>query len=209
MSDRMIGIPDIAGWPLREIGEVCELISRGFAPAYVEYSPVKVIGQRCVQNSGFDDAAVRFNDSRVTRALYAKAGDVLLNSTGTGTIGRSCVFQEEDGRYIVDSHVTVLRPSASLDSRWVNSLLRSSWGQRYLESYCYTGSTNQVELSRSELIGTKIPVPSLAEQRQITEILDSLDDQINAMNQQIVKLNLLRQGMLDDLLTGRVRTRTE
>lgn len=201
MNDRPISIPNIPDWPSRKIGEVCQLISRGFAPAYVDYSRIRVIGQRCVQNDSFNASAARFHDIRISRVMRAENGDILLNSTGTGTIGRSCVFRPEGGDYIVDGHVTVLRPSLTVDSRWLNSLLRSPWGQRHLESYCYTGSTNQIELSRSELVKMEIPTPPIRDQRRIAEILDSVDDHINVTEKVISKLRLQKSGLLTQLLS--------
>lgn len=199
MREASMGVPNAAGWEERPLKEVCELINRGTAPVYVEHSEVRAIGQRCVQSEGFAPAAARFHDPRVRRVLKAQRGDVLLNSTGTGTIGRSCLF-DEDGSYMIDSHVTVLRTRENqLDPRWLNFLLQSSWGQRHLESHCYTGSTNQVELSRTELVNTAVPLPPVAEQRRIAEILDALDNQIKAGEKLVEKQLQIKQGLLEDL----------
>lgn len=135
------------------------------------------------------------------RALVAQPGDVLLNSTGTGTIGRSCIFNAQ-GDFTVDSHVTVLRPTADLlDSRWLDLLLRSSWGQRHLETHCYSGSTNQIELSRTQLTLSRFPIPPLPEQRRIAEILDKVDEAIRKTEEVIAKLKQVKAGLLHDLLT--------
>lgn len=201
MSDHSMHIPNLVGWPTRPIREVCELVSRGFAPVYVDRSPVKVIGQRCVQESGFNVLAVRFNNIHAKRVLAALPGDVLLNSTGTGTIGRSCVFREETGDYIVDSHVTVLRASRSkLDPYWLNALLLSRWGQQHLESHCYTGSTNQIELARSGLLDTNLPLPPIGEQQQVAEIIDTLDSQIAISERTIGKLVVIAGAITRQLL---------
>lgn len=201
MPERAMGIPNSAGWKEYPLGEVCETLTRGTAPVYVEHSSVMAIGQRCVQNAGFDESQARPHDSRmVSRVLWARAGDVLLNSTGTGTIGRSCIF-DHTGSFIVDSHVTVLRarPSA-LDPRWLNNVLRSLWGQRHLETHCYTGSTNQVELSRNELAQSSIPIPPLEEQRRIAEILDVLDSYMSSLHSIVEKRLTTRGAILGELL---------
>ena len=94
-------------WRERRFGELTRVLRRGTAPVYVEASPVQAIGQRCVRNDGFDAAATRPYDSRADAAVRPETGDVLVNSTGTGTIGRSCVFRDEQGEYMVDGHVTL------------------------------------------------------------------------------------------------------
>lgn len=137
----------------------------------------------------------------MNRVLIPERGDVLLNSTGTGTIGRSCVFSAE-GSFVVDGHVTVLRPKhGQTDGRWLNAVLRTPWGQSFLETQCYSGSTNQVELSRTRLAAGWVPCPPFLEQRQIAEILDALDEAIRKTEQIIAKLQQVKQGLLHDLLT--------
>lgn len=197
-----VGIPNEAGWPKKTLDELCTLISRGTAPVYVESSSVLAIGQRCVTTSRFAPEFARPHSERAMRnVLRPEPGDVLLNSTGTGTIGRSVVFGH-DGSFIVDGHVTVLRPKPeSADGRWLNTVLRTSWGQRHLERFCYAGSTNQLELSRTPVKASMLPVPLLAEQHAIAQILDTLDTAISETEALIDKLKAVKQGLLHDLLT--------
>jgi type I restriction enzyme S subunit len=189
-------------WPTKTIYEACQIVSRGTAPVYVENSTVLAIGQRCVREFGLQPEEARFHDQRsMTRVLKACKRDVLLNSTGTGTIGRSCIFNA-DGTYIIDGHVTLLRSDPDqLDGRWLNALLQSPQGQLHLETQCYSGSTNQVELSRERLSATSIPLPSLPEQRRIAEIFDTIDEAIQKTEALISKLKAMKQGLLHDLLT--------
>jgi type I restriction enzyme S subunit len=106
------------------------------------------------------------------------------------------------GSFMVDGHVTVLRPRDSIaDGRWIEALVRSPWGQSHLESRCFSGSTNQVETSRTQLASTRIPAPPLAEQRRIAEILDTIDGTIRSTEGLIAKLGQMKQGLLHDLLT--------
>ena len=202
MPDIRLGIPNAPEWPERPLGELCSQISRGTAPIYVERSDVRAIGQRCVTVTGFDASRSRPHSSRaLTGVLRPEAGDVLLNSTGTGTIGRSCVF-DGLGFFMVDGHVTDLRPDAgSLDGSWLNAVLRSPWGQGHLERYCYSGSTNQIELNRLPLVATRIPTPPIGEQRAFAAILDTLDITIRQTESIIEKLKQVKQGLLHDLLT--------
>ncbi|WP_445402195.1 restriction endonuclease subunit S [Zobellella sp. An-6] len=204
MSEISVAIPNYANWPLVPLSKICSIISRGTAPVYVESSDIKAIGQRCITHADFDASVARPHSENAMSGngvLRAKKGDVLLNSTGTGTIGRSCIFDEE-GEFIVDGHVTLLRPLNHLiDSRWLNILIRSSWFQTHMERYCYTGSTNQLELSRSQLSLSAVAIPPFPEQNKIGDILDTLDDKIRQTEAIIAKLQQVKQGLLHDLLT--------
>lgn len=195
-----------ADWPVRTVGESTRLLRRGTAPVYVDQSDVLAIGQRCVTDAGLDRTRARpHSDRAMSRVIVPEDDDVLINSTGTGTIGRSVVFRSDTTRYIVDGHVTIARPrDGELIGRWLNDNLRSPGGQRYLESRCYAGSTNQVELSSATLASMPISVPEIGEQRRIAEILDALDNQIRSTERLIVKLRNTRDGLVDSLLTSGV-----
>ena len=186
----------MADWNEVTLGEVTVLISRGTAPVYVDDSRIWAIGQRCIQDNAFIPSAGRPHDDSVAARLIAEPGDVLVNSTGTGTIGRSCVYDRSRGEFMVDGHVTVVRADPSqADPRILNELLRLPEGQRYLESRCYTGSTNQVELSRAELSCSPIRLPPLEEQRRIAEVLDTVDESIQVAGRVVQKLREVRNGL--------------
>jgi len=202
MSDLNVDISNKADWPTKSIDSLCTLISRGSAPVYVEHSNVLAIGQRCVASTGFNPDLARPHSQRAMRnVLRPELGDVLLNSTGTGTIGRSVIFNTS-GNFIVDGHVTVLRPDAErAESIWLNSVLRTPWFQNHLERFCYAGSTNQLELSRTPLRTSSLPVPSVDEQRAMGLVLNTLDIAIQETEAIIAKLRAVKQGILHDLLT--------
>lgn len=198
----IVDIPNEAGWPVRSVDSLCSLISRGTAPVYVEHSEVLAIGQRCVTATDFAPDFARPHSHRAMRnVLQPEPGDVLLNSTGTGTIGRSVIFNSP-GAFIVDGHVTVMRPRVELaDSRWLNSVLRTPALQRHLERFCFVGSTNQLELSRTPLRVSKLPTPNIDDQRAMGRVIDTLDTAIHETEAIIAKLKAIKQGLLHDLLT--------
>lgn len=103
---------------------------------------------------------------------------------------------------MVDGHVTVLRSRRDYaDGRWLNALVRSPWGQSFLETQCFAGSTNQLELSRTKLAAGRAPVPPVTEQQKIAEVLDTLDEAIRKTEAIVAKLEQVKQGLLHDLLT--------
>jgi type I restriction enzyme, S subunit len=203
MNEPVSVIPNHAGRAVKTLSSISTLLRRGTAPVYVESSDVYAIGQRCVTVADFDASASRPHSERaMSRVLEPQLGDVLINSTGTGTIGRSVIFNDESRRYIVDGHVTLIRPAQQCAvPQWLNEILRSPWVQRYLESHCYAGSTNQIELSSSALSAIPVAVPTVPEQRWISEVLCTLDEEIRAAQDIIAKIKVAKTGLLQDLLT--------
>ena len=101
-----------------------------------------------------------------------KSGDVLVNSTGTGTVGRTRLFDEcclgEYPFVVPDSHISVVRTVAEIDSFYIWAILSSNWGQQYLEDNL-AGSTNQKELYIGVLEDMLIPLPPKNEQKKIAK----------------------------------------
>lgn len=87
--------------------------TKGIAPKYVDASSVIVLNQKCIRNNKIDYSLSRFTDDSkmVPENKLVKRGDILVNSTGTGTAGR-CAFVDKLPRnhhLIVDSHILILR----------------------------------------------------------------------------------------------------
>lgn len=169
------------GWRWERLGDLCSYVSRGRGPKYVQTDGVRVINQRCVRWAGVDleyckltstDAAARLPDEQLLRD-----GDILWNSTGTGTIGRAAVFRPVDNVPVVaDSHVTIVR-LRELEPQWVWLWINTIGVQQAVAG---TGSTNQVELARQTVVHLPIPVPPPDALRlllgRIDELFAEIDD---------------------------------
>lgn len=91
--------------------------------------------------------------------------------------------------------------SDEADLRFYRRFFESGGFQRRLEQVA-TGTTNShVRARPSETLTWDVPFPPLAEQRQVAEILDTLDEGIRGTEQLVAKLELMKQGLLHDLLT--------
>ena len=166
------------GWVWARLGSLCSYIQRGKGPVYAEHSAHRVISQKCIHWYGLDLGPARFITSesltKYEDIRYLKSGDLLWNSTGTGTIGRACLVpQDLDAAGLVaDSHVTVVRP-VSLDSVYLWRWIQSPYVQNEIEGSA-SGTTNQIELNTSTVFNQLIPVPPLAEQSRIVARVEEL-----------------------------------
>jgi type I restriction enzyme S subunit len=102
--------------------------------------------------------------------------DILVNSTGEGTLGRVAQIKTVSEPTTVDSHVTILRPNPKVvDPPFLGCLVRKL--QPVIEQMA-EGSTGQTELSRTRLGELEIDIPPLPTQKAIAHILGTLDDKI-------------------------------
>jgi type I restriction enzyme S subunit len=165
-----------SGWRTAALGDVSSFLNRGISPKYLDTGGICVLNQRCVRDHRVSFDLSRRHDARAKRIekeRFVQAGDVLVNSTGTGTLGRVAQLREDPPEpTTVDSHVTIVRPAP---------------GKFYPEFFGYMlmviedaitqageGCGGQTELARSALAEKfQIHFPeSIAEQQRIVRILD-------------------------------------
>ena len=125
-------------------------------------------------------------------------GDILINSTGVGTAGRVTMF-DLDGTFVVDSHITILRPNKEkvLPDFVLQSLVKI--GFKNIEAMAL-GSSGQIELSLTTIQNIKIPLPSLPEQQQIVSEIEKIETQIAELEQQLKEIPLEKERVLKKYL---------
>ena len=176
----MFGAPLLneKGWPLKRIGDLFSLISRGKQPSYVDHSSVRVVNQACIYWDRFNFENVKYHDPQSgKKTLPIKKDCILINSTGTGTLGRCNVFPElTDGyTYAVDSHVTVLSGSSDVNAYFFKCFLHREDVQKKIYAECVNGSTNQIELSKEKLSDVLLIVPPIDLQEQFAAFVRQSD----------------------------------
>jgi len=167
------------GWEWVRLGTASVYIQRGIGPRYSDILEIPVISQKCIQWSGFNKNVVRFIDpftiDKYRDERFIRNGDLLWNSTGTGTIGRINIYRDELNEFkkvVADSHVTVVRLTGLCNDYVLNFLISPSV-QHHIEESA-SGTTNQIELNTSTVINQIFPLPPLAEQRRIVAKVDRL-----------------------------------
>ena len=152
-------------------------IKRGKSPKYADDGSVYVFAQKCnVKLGGIDISLAKFLDMKTFEKYpveeYMVDEDIVINSTGNGTLGRIGIFHDYDriNDFIIvpDSHVTIIRACHQLKKDYLFYTLK--YYQPYLEKLG-EGSTNQTELRPSTVAALFIPIPPVEEQERIVEKL--------------------------------------
>ncbi len=184
-------------WITKPLGEITSYIAKGIPPKYVDRKTddsIYVLNQKCNRNFviSYDDA--RFHD--LTKKVIAnekmlKTGDVLINSTGTGTAGRVAQIHELKGDTTFDGHMILLRPTSEVESLYFGYAVKSH--QQEIENFA-EGSTGQTEINRVRLLNeVLISFPKdKSDQQAISHLLKNIDDKIE-LNIRINN-NLLQQA---------------
>lgn len=199
------------GWIESTIGEVCNYVQRGKSPKYAETSRLPIINQKCVRWTGVDERFLKFVDpqqwSSWTEERFLVREDVLWNSTGTGTIGRAALFEglASSDRAVVDSHITILRPGGAVSGKFLHRFIQSPAVQNAIADM-QSGTTNQVELNRAQIVETVLPLPPLAEQMRIVAKLDALNAKSARARTELARVETLvsryKQAVLSQAFNG-------
>lgn len=212
LGPRRLDIP--RGWKKARLEEVSEIITRGKQPTYVNEGGVPVLNQSCIYWNGFHPEELKRLDSEVADGwkdkYWVKEGDVLINSTGKGTLGRALEWTKESDTHALDSHITRVHPDKSvLDPTYFRFYLESNHGQKMLYAFCVAGSTGQIELSKTDLQTMPILLPPVEEQREISEAFHRVNKKLQDEQETKEELQELKRGLMQDLLTGKVRVNTD
>ena len=166
------------GWTWVRLQTCCQKeIKRGKSPKYTESSGTLVFAQKC--NTKYDginmDLALYLDESTLVKYPddeYMQDKDTVINSTGTGTLGRVGIYRRTDNRrempVVPDSHVTVIRANNGISAEYIHHFLKAY--QQELEKLG-EGSTNQKELKQLTLKNLIVALPPYAEQERIIEII--------------------------------------
>ncbi len=195
------------GWSVKPLSELCSYLSRGIGPAYLEAGGVLVLNQKCIRDHRVNpDLGRRHNDEKKSiKGRLVEQFDVLVNSTGVGTLGRVAQVLQLSEPTIVDSHVTIVRAAKGIDSHFlgVNLTSRESEIEGLGE-----GSTGQTELSRVRLGTLPVLTPPTEVQSAFGQFARPIFDRIAANDHQCRTLATLRDTLLPKLLSGELSTAT-
>src|SRR5260221_7737929 len=155
-------------WQTKRLEDVSEYISRGISPKYTDGRGILVLNQKCIRNHVVNFQLARkhdLNSRKTSTGKSLKVGDILINSTGVGTLGRVAQVKSLIEDATVDSHITIVRPKNGLfDTDFLGYVLISIEEEIQKAG---EGASGQTELSRNRVKDFIISFPeSIKEQRR-------------------------------------------
>jgi type I restriction enzyme S subunit len=194
-------------WEAVQLSKVCSKITDGVhkKPNYVSKGIPFITIKNLTFSSGINFSDVNFitkeDHKEFIKRTHPEKGDVLL--TKDGTLGIPRVI-ETDTEFSIFVSLALLKPIREvLDSYFLCQALESPIVSSQLLLNQAGSALKHIHLI--DLRSSWIPLPSLEEQLAIVERIRSIDDLINYSLSQLNSLSQIKQGLMQDLLTGRVR----
>lgn len=186
-------------WKITTIGAISSLVTRGIAPKYDDSSDQIVLNQKCIRDHTIDISLSRRHLPKKINEKWISKGDLLINSTGTGTLGRVAQVWFEANNMTVDSHVTIVRPKDPILQSYIGF-----WGLSHeseIEAQ-HTGSTGQTELPRDRVKAMELPLPDEDTLSKFNELVIPMTSTVISNQEENARLSQLRDALLPKLMSG-------
>ena len=195
-----LGVP--VGWSKAAIAEQTTFLNRGITPSYNESAPGLVINQKCIREGRLSMLPARRQSKEVKPERLIQKGDVLINSTGAGTLGRVAQVRSPVENCTVDTHVTIARP---IGKEWATYFGQALISLEPTLSGMGKGATNQLELSRNDIGAIEIWHPPVAVAHDFHELVWPMLEQAENLLSANQKLVEARDALLPKLMSGEIQ----
>ncbi len=196
-------------WMPRKLADISAFITKGSTPTTYgfnwETSGVLFLRSECVSDAGIDltqSMHISPEAHAVLKRSEVLQGDLLM--TITGNVGRVVQATPECDGSNINQHIARIRINdPQINSRFVYHY----FSQRRVRKDFEKITTGQAypQLSLAQVRDCKIPMPDLPERNRIAGVLSDMDTEITALEARREKTRLIKQGMMQELLSGRVR----
>lgn len=194
-------------WSTPCLGQLIHSVEYGSSVKSQPSGRIPVLRMGNLQNGGVDwrDLVFTNNDAEIRRYLLSP-GDVLFNRTNTiDLVGKTAIYKGEQLAIFAGYLIRIIEDKSLLDSRFLNYVLNAEFSKRY-SLKILSVAVGQANINGKKLKTYPVPVPpTLTEQQAIANTLSDMDDLIESLEQLLNKKSQIKQGAMEELLTGQRR----
>lgn len=198
------------GWRIEQLGELLVGAPKnGFSPREATvWEGVQVLGLGCLTRRGYEPRQLKFaprTESLKSGALL-RDGDFLISRANTPELVGLCgIFRDDGVPTIYPDLMMRLSVGPELEPRFLEVQLLGNDARRRLTALAVGTSSSMAKLNSRSVSQFLIAIPSVDEQRAILKYLAPCTDQLRALQRRLDKLHVQKLGLMQDLLTGKVR----
>ena len=196
-----------AGWPSVTLADVTDVrlssVDKKTTPGE---SRVRLCNYSDVYNNNVLRANMGYMEAtaseREIQNCRLGVGDVVItkDSETPGDIGIPAVVRERIADLVCGYHLAILRPKKSvLDGEYLNYALATKHARRQCQMYA--NGITRFGLRAGDIQRISIPLPPLLVQRKVAAILSSVDDAIEKTQAVVEQVQVVKRGLMQELLT--------
>ncbi len=198
-------------WQVRSLSYLLESIEAGNSPSCPDRPAVPgewgVLKVSAIKPDGFKAEENKvLSQQQVDPNFEVKSGDLLISRANTyELVGLTCLVGQAPPHLMLSDKTLRLNVTDSADRRFVFFMTQMPFVRRQIETHATGSSGSMKNISQDVINGLTVKSAPKQEQQVVAEKVEALDRQLNIEAAELQKLQLLKQGLMDDLLTGLVR----
>jgi type I restriction enzyme S subunit len=199
-------------WQVVKLREVVLEAKSGFASGKRDENGIFQLRMDSIETEGWinPEAGVKVPIPPDVEEYLLKPGDILFNNTNSvDLIGKTAIFRGELPKCVFSNHLTRIRvDSEKAIPEWILFVLMRKWQIGFFKTICHR-HVHQAGINNNDLLNIKIPLPEISEQQKIANILSTADKKLKIEKQEKTRLEKVKHGLMDLLLTGKVRVKVK
>ncbi|ELJ8793125.1 restriction endonuclease subunit S [Vibrio cholerae] len=198
-------------WEVVQINQCTDLITKGTTPmtigkAFVPQGITFVKVESINESGRLDFTKFAFIDEETDKLLARsriKENDLLISIAGA--LGRAAIVKHEILPANTNQALAIVRlnKDSEISLNFLYHFTKTTLFKKCIDEIASQGA--QPNLSLGDLGAFKIVVPNREEQKTISDMLSVIDQEIQALEQRLNKTHQIKQGMMQELLTGKTR----
>jgi type I restriction enzyme S subunit len=191
MSITLKNIPN--DWQLKKLKDVSEFSNgKGHEQSIDENGQFIVVNSKFISTNG---RVKKFSSQNLSPLNF---GDItmVMSDIPNGKAIAKCFIIDKDNRYTLNQRICSIKSNKNCDTKFLYYVINRN--RYYL---AFDNGVSQTNFRRDEVLDCPVQFPPLPEQQKIAEILSTLDDKIEVIDQQITETQALKKGLMQRLLT--------
>ena len=186
-------------WKETKLGEICDISTGTSKSRFIGDGKFYIVDMGSITQDGLLNLTKTTNLSQD----FLDFGDLVMpkDDIGGGKIIGKVAVIDKDNTYVLSDHI--FRIKTTENSNFLAYLINSDLINKKIRRE--VSGTAQLGLSKRTIENLKIKLPNLKEQQKIAEVLTACDDEINLLNLKLENLKKQKQGLMQKLLSGKVR----
>lgn len=195
-------------WEVRKLGEKAYIKARiGWrglkAEEYTEQGPLLIAGKHIKGSKILWESVDHISEERYNESpeIQLKINDIIMSKDGT--IGRVGFIDFLPEKATINGTMMLIRPNEEIYSKFIYYYFQADRFQTLI--FDKVSGSSVPHIFQRDIVDLIVPIPPLKEQQKIADILSTVDEQIEIINKLIEKKKEFKKGLIQRLLTGKVR----
>jgi len=198
------------GWKWVRLGEIIKDSPRnGYSPKAVDFeTPIKTLKLGAVTYGIFDASEFKYINEEIPKDAHCwlKNGDILIErSNSIEYVGICAIYTGKDDEFMYPDLLMRFRTSDSLSKEYIHKVLVSPFNRQYFMNNAKGSQKTMPKINQETVSNTLIPLPPLAEQKEIVSRVEKLLANVTELEKQITEREEMTKQLMQSIMKDAFR----